>query len=109
MPVGLDRVKAGLQTGVAQANWVSGSRVGPGARFQATPPPLPPEPPQRPEDDKGKQLEGGGTAPHPSPSAHRPGLMTAASRLGLGILQAWTFWGLCSDGSTVFPGLAGGG
>ena len=49
--------------------------------------------------------------PHPAnPALHAvrtgPDLMTVAKPLGAwGILQAWTFWGLCSDGSTGFPGL----
>lgn len=112
MPVGLDRVKASLPTGVVQAAGVSGSGLGPMARLQITPPPLPPEPPW-PTDNKGKQSEKEGTAfPPCRPSApgcaHGSSLVTVAKLLGpRGNSQAGTFWGLCSEGSTGFPGLEG--
>lgn len=113
MPVGLDRVKASFQTGVSQATQVRGSRdEACGEVPNHTPPTLGAL--QGPWITKGsseqkRELFFLPLQPKlPVLCTQGPDLMTAAKLpWAWVILQAWTFWGLCSDGSTGFPGLGG--
>lgn len=113
MPVGLDRVKASFQTGVSQAARVRGSRdEAYGEVPNHTTPTLGALQGARITKGSSEQKRELFFLPlQPKLFMLRtqgPDLMTVAKLPWVWvILQAWTFWGLCSDGSTGFPGLGG--